>query len=147
MQLKKAIEVGVHAITPLACTRTTVKLSCERKEKRLRHWQQLVISACEQCGRTDLPTVFSPCLLKEWIAHQITDEKFIFHHLAKHTFPLRHAPPRSVALLIGPEGGFTEEEIYIAETHQFTPITLGPRILRTETAPIAAITLLKLFVG
>lgn len=137
--IQKATELGVNEITPLVTERCEVRLSDERADKRLVHWQQVAISACEQSGRTKIPVIHSPVLLSDWISRVQADLKLILHPIAQ---PLEsHNKPSSFALLIGPEGGFSENEICKAQQHNFYPIRLGCRVLRTETAPIVALTL------
>lgn len=147
--LQKATELGVTAITPLFTERTEVKLKGERLEKKMAHWRQILISACEQCQRNVLPELHDACDLTAFLSpssRQATDTaelKLVLHHRSTQTLK-QHATPKSVTLLIGPEGGLSEREIDQALSQgQFTPLTLGPRVLRTETAPIAALTVIQ----
>lgn len=140
--IQKATELGVNEITPLFSSRCEVKLDLHRQAKRLTHWQKIAISACEQSGRTDLPHIHSPQNLQAWTQHTQTQAKLILH--PHQTLPLAsQATPTSCALLIGPEGGFTQQEVEQAQAQGYTGLSLGPRILRTETAPLAALTLLQ----
>ncbi|QEY60479.1 16S rRNA (uracil(1498)-N(3))-methyltransferase [Pseudomonas sp. C27(2019)] len=135
--IQKATELGVAEITPLFTERCEVRLNDERAQKRLEHWQQIAISACEQCGRTRVPVIHPPQSLKEWQASVQADLKLVLHPVAQ---PLtEHKAPSTLAFLIGPEGGLTENEVNQAEQHDFQPARLGPRVLRTETAPIVAL--------
>ena len=140
--IQKAVECGVTEITPLYTERCEVKLNSERQDKRLRHWQQVVISACEQCGRNIVPTINPPCHLSDWLNSRTTELNFVLHHRTEKALG-GYEQPVSVSLLIGPEGGLTAEEIALAEQQAFHPLALGPRVLRTETAPVAAISLLQ----
>lgn len=140
--VQKATELGVHSITPLLSERTEVRLRGEREEKKLRHWQQVATSACEQCGRNRLPQILAPQSLAGWLQDVQADLRLVLHHTAVTRDP-GPAPPRSVALLVGPEGGLSEEEIRAAEGAGFASLQLGPRVLRTETAPLAAIAILQ----
>lgn len=140
--VQKATELGVSCIAPLVSERTEVKLGAERGEKKLRHWQQIATSACEQCGRNRLPQILSPQSLAGWLQDVQADLRLVLHHTAVTRDP-GPAPPRSVALLVGPEGGLSEEEIRAAEGAGFASLQLGPRVLRTETAPLAAIAILQ----
>jgi 16S rRNA (uracil1498-N3)-methyltransferase len=140
--LQKSTELGVTAITPLVTERTEVRLDQERAEKKLEHWRQVVISACEQSGRNVLPAINAIQKLADWTAHCDAPRKFVLHHRAEHG-PDPQAAPQRVALLIGPEGGLGSDEIAAAEKAGFTAWRLGPRVLRTETAPLAAITALQ----
>lgn len=144
--IQKATEVGVTEITPLFSERCEVKLNKERQEKRLRHWQQVAISACEQCGRNRVPVIHPPVSVDEWMVQQSSELKFVLHHRTERRLD-GYNQPASVSLLIGPEGGLTAEEIAHAEEQAFNALALGPRVLRTETAPVSAITLLQYLWG
>ena len=144
--IQKATEAGVTAITPLWSERCEVKLHADRLDKRLRHWQQVAISACEQCGRNIVPTIHPPQTVEQWLASRNTDLGFVLHHRTEQKLS-GFEPPQSVSLLIGPEGGLTAAEIALAEHHQFHALALGPRVLRTETAPVVAIALMQYLWG
>lgn len=144
--IQKATEVGVTSITPLFSERCEVKLKADRMDKRLKHWQQIAISACEQCGRNRVPVIHPPVTLEEWLAERRTELNFVLHHRAEKKLE-GYDQPVSVSLLIGPEGGLTADEIVLAEGKQFAPLALGPRVLRTETAPVAAIALMQYLWG
>ena len=135
--IQKATELGVTEITPLFTERCEVRLNDERAEKRLAHCRQIAISACEQCGRSRLPVIHPPKLVPEWMQALQADLKLVLHPVAQ---PLTaHQPPNSLAFLIGPEGGLTEAEVAQAADAGFLPARLGPRVLRTETAPVVAL--------
>ncbi len=135
--IQKATELGVAEITPLFTERCEVRLNDERMQKRLEHWQQIAISACEQCGRSKVPVIYAPQSVKDWQATVQADLKLVLHPVAQ---PLtEHTAPMTLAFLIGPEGGLTEDEVAQAVEHNFQPARLGPRVLRTETAPIVAL--------
>lgn len=140
--IQKAVELGVAAITPLYTERGDVRLKDEREAKKQAHWQAVADSACEQSGRATVPTVHPPMALAEWLAHRDEPLRLMLHLATGNRFDMRERP-RAAALLIGPEGGLTEQDIHAASTHGFTPLTLGPRVLRTETAPVVALTLLQ----
>lgn len=144
--IQKATEAGVTAITPLWSERCEVKLNAERLDKRVKHWQQVAISACEQCGRNIVPTIHTPVKLEDWLTTRATELNFVLHHRTREKLS-GFAQPESVSLLIGPEGGLTAQEIELAEDHRFNPLALGPRVLRTETAPVVAITLMQYLWG
>ncbi|RYZ98585.1 MAG: 16S rRNA (uracil(1498)-N(3))-methyltransferase [Moraxellaceae bacterium] len=144
--LQKATELGVTKITPLITERTEVKLSGERADKKNQHWHQILISACEQSQRNLLPELSEPVLLENWLATCTAEYKFVLHHRDSRGLPAA-IKTESVVLLIGPEGGLSEEEITLAIQENFLPLTLGPRVLRTETAPIAAISLVQYLWG
>lgn len=146
--LQKAVELGVSHIQPIACERSVVRLSGERAEKRLRHWQQVVISACEQCGRNHVPDVGPILSLGDWLGTLHTGALRLT--LAPNApASLRElAPPTDpVTLLVGPEGGLAPGEIKAATCKQFTPVRLGPRVLRTETAALAAVAAMQALWG
>lgn len=144
--LQKATELGVTDIVPLITERTEVKLGGERADKKMEHWQQIVISACEQCQRNLLPKIAEPKTLNEWIPTMTADKKFVLHHRDNQGLP-QNETVNSVCLLIGPEGGLSDDEIQLATEKGFAPLTLGPRVLRTETAPVAAISLVQFLWG
>ena len=144
--LQKATELGVTKITPLMTERTEVKLGGERADKKMEHWQQILISACEQCQRNILPELSEPKYFSDWLGACDAELKFVLHHRDNQGLP-QNKTTQSVALLIGPEGGLDDDEIAQAITQGFSPLTLGPRVLRTETAPVAAISLVQYLWG
>lgn len=135
--IQKAVELGVAEITPIVSERCEVRLKDERADKRLAHWRQVAISACEQCGRSRLPLIHAPLTLDDWLAQVEADLKLVLHPVAE---PLTsHARPQTLAFLIGPEGGLSEAEVAQATAQGFHAARLGPRVLRTETAPVVAL--------
>ena len=139
--VQKAVEMGVSEIVPLTTERCDVKLKGDREDKRLRHWQQVAISAAEQCGRARVPEIQPVMTVQQWLEHaQACDLRLVLHHRTEQSLNTLEKPSR-IALMIGPEGGLTAEEIALAESRGFLPVALGPRVLRTETAPVAAIAL------
>ncbi|MBY5936454.1 16S rRNA (uracil(1498)-N(3))-methyltransferase [Marinobacter nauticus] len=139
--VQKAVEMGVSEIVPLTTERCDVKLKGDREDKRLRHWQQVAISAAEQCGRARVPEIQPVMTVQQWLEHaQACDLRLVLHHRTEQSLNTLEKPS-SIALMIGPEGGLTAEEIALAEDNGFLPVALGPRVLRTETAPVAAIAL------
>lgn len=144
--VQKATELGVARITPLYSERVELKLQGERAEKKLAHWRGIAIAACEQCGRNRLPVIEGIQTLAQWLEQTGADRKFVLHHRTEAALDASPAPG-SVALLIGPEGGLTETEIAGAQRQGFAPLQLGPRVLRTETAPLAAISIMQFLWG
>lgn len=140
--VQKATELGVCVIAPLVTERTEVKLRGEREDRKLRHWRQIATSACEQSGRNRLPRILAPQVLDQWLPSVRADIKLVLHHTAHSSDPGASAPS-SAALLVGPEGGLSAVEIDAAEQAGFSGLQLGPRVLRTETAPLAAIAILQ----
>lgn len=142
--LQKAVELGVHEITPLFSMRCEVKLSGPRLEKRMQQWQHLIISACEQCGLNRLPQLNPPQVALQWFADTVAELKWLLHPgETPLKLLLESDQPESVCLAIGPEGGFDDSEISGARAAGFQPVAIGPRVFRTETAPIAALSLLQ----
>ena len=141
--VQKATELGVSKITPLITERVEVKLPADRAAKRIAHWQQVAVSACEQSGRTRLPEIATITPLRTWLEATSSERRFVLHHRAGTTDAFAGPTPASVKLLIGPEGGLTADEISAAQSYQFEALQLGPRVLRTETAPLAALTLFQ----
>ncbi|SDS83268.1 16S rRNA (uracil1498-N3)-methyltransferase [Halopseudomonas sabulinigri] len=138
--IQKAVELGVNQITPLFTERCEVKLQGERADKRQAHWQQVAVSACEQCGRSVVPAINPPTSLHDWLPALTSDLKLVLHHRTDQD--LDQLPkPGSLALLIGPEGGLSADEIHLAETSGFVAARFGPRVLRTETAPVVALSM------
>jgi 16S rRNA (uracil1498-N3)-methyltransferase len=141
--LQKATELGVTSITPIFTERTEVRLSGDRLDKKMGHWQQIIISACEQCQRNVLPKLNGACNFSDFLKIRNDDLKLILHHRSQHT--LKNRPtPTAVTLLVGPEGGLSEMEIESTLRSGYEALTLGPRVLRTETAPVAALTAVQL---
>jgi len=140
--LQKATELGVTRIVPLATERTEVKLKGDRLEKKWQHWRQIIVSACEQCQRNRIPELAPLTTLADYLSETKTEQKFVLHHRDNQGLP-SGVSPSSAALLIGPEGGLSDNEITAAQETGFNPLALGPRVMRTETAPVAAISVLQ----
>lgn len=145
--VQKAVELGVTSITPLLSERVEVRVQGERAEKKLQHWQGIVIAACEQSARNRIPQLNPIASLHDWIGSVEADQKFVLHHRSHISLDSAEAKPASAALLIGPEGGLSESEIAAAERVDFMPLQLGPRVLRTETAPLAALAVMQFLWG
>ena len=145
--VQKATELGVGAIAPLVSDRVDFSIPENRLAKRVNHWKQVAISASEQCGRVRVPSVTSPVPLVNWVKATAATERWVLHcsDVGDATAPsTADSVPSDAALLIGPEGGLTNEEVAIAIEHGFSLLQLGPRILRTETAPVVALTALSI---
>ncbi len=140
--LQKSTELGVHAITPLLTERVEVKLKPDRIEKKMQHWQQIIVSACEQCQLNVLPALHTPIKISQWLAQIPCEKKFVLDHRGEKS-TLEGSAPSSAALLVGPEGGLNESEIIEARNSGFNSLQLGPRVLRTETAPISALSIMQ----
>lgn len=147
--IEKAVELGVTEVQPLAAQRCVVRLAAERAQKKLQHWQGIAISAAEQCGRNRVPQVADIADFPAWAARQEPSQRILLTPRAdmKLTEWARQHPPRSVTLMIGPEGGFSAQEEDIARRHGAIALSIGPRILRTETAGMAALAALNALWG
>ncbi len=161
--IQKAVELGVTSIVPIVTTRSVVKLSNERAEKRLAHWQNVVIAACEQSGRAFVPTISAPVQLSAWLQTNIyagagdakikiltNNEKpvrILLNPIGAKQLAALPKTTQNIQLLIGAEGGLSQAEIELATSHGFQSVVLGPRILRTETAALTAIAALQTIFG
>lgn len=139
--VQKATELGVKRITPVFTAYGVVRLDPGRADKRREHWQQIARSACEQCGRIRPPLIDSPVELNRWFGSKPadTDTDLILQPGARVPLSSIAAPLTKVCVMIGPEGGFSDEELEDARTAGFSPVGLGPRIMRTETAALASL--------
>lgn len=140
--MQKATELGVTEITPLYSEFSDVKLKADRLEKKMRHWQQVIVSACEQSERTRVPVLNPAMAFNMFCESESSEFKWVLHPGLKKCL-LSEQAIDSVCLLVGPEGGFSDAEIELAKSHDFYPASLGPRILRTETAPVVALSILQ----
>ena len=140
--LQKAVELGIGGVQPLYSERSIVRLDAQRAVKRVEHWRQVMIAACEQCGRNVVPDAAPPQPLMDWLG-KLPEPRggelriLLTPHGDQRLADL--APPAAVTLLAGPEGGFTEIEADTARQRGFVGLRLGPRVLRTETAALAAL--------
>lgn len=150
--VEKATEIGVASITPLLAERSVLKLKGERGDKKRAHWQAVAVAACEQCGGNRVPTIHPALTLAEWAAanpqtDKDTPPQRVLLSLAEGTRPLLQAVAageQPVLFLSGPEGGLSPTEEALARAQGFAPVTLGPRVLRAETAPLMALSALVL---
>ena len=145
--LQKATELGVFSIQPLKSQRVEVRLDETRQAKRMAHWQGVVISACEQSGRALVPEVKTPLSLPEWMTSTVESPRLVLDPLAENRLSDLSVALASISILVGPEGGFTDEEMAKARVNDIMPVSLGPRVLRTETAGPAAIAVLQAKTG
>ena len=145
--LQKATELGVYCIQPLISHRVGVRLDASRQAKRLKHWQGVVVSACEQSGRAFVPEVKTPLTLLDWLSETGQSQRLVLAPFAKHKLLDISIAGDSLDLLVGPEGGFTDDEIEAARANDVRAVSLGPRVLRTETAGPAAIAVLQAKTG
>jgi 16S rRNA (uracil1498-N3)-methyltransferase len=146
--IQKAVELGVTTIVPVFTEHGAVQLQGDRLEKRLKHWQAIVTSACEQCGRNRVPVVKPPTGFDAWISHAGKPAlKLTLDPNASRTLQSLSAEQQDMLLLTGPEGGLSPREIELAEQNGFTGIRLGPRVLRTETAALTALSIIQNLYG
>lgn len=139
--LQKSTELGATEITPLLSEYTSIP---ERSlATRHSHWLQITRSACEQCERNRTPRLNEPVSASEWISTVTADLKLVAHPGDKNGLADKDPAPRSIAVLIGPEGGVSERELALAAATAFVPVSLGPRILRADTAPVAMLALIQ----
>lgn len=146
--LEKATELGAAQLTPISAARSTLRLSAERARAKHARWQAVAAAACEQCGRNRLPEVALPSALDAWLAARTEPARWLLTFSADaQTLPAARValpPDAAIAVLSGPEGGLAPEEETAARGAGFRPVTLGARVLRAETAPLAALTALTL---
>jgi 16S rRNA (uracil1498-N3)-methyltransferase len=151
--IQKATELGVAEIQPLDTERSVARLTAERTAKRIEHWQQVAIAACEQCGRNLLPKLHAPLDIMVWLQQmqktpeKVPHAKFILLPQGAVSMHTQAKPHGNVALLVGAEGGFTQAESDAALHCGFIPIRMGARVLRTETAAIAGLAALQTLWG
>ena len=145
--LQKAVELGVSKITPLFTEHCVVQLTGKRVVKKQAHWQTVLISACEQSGRNTIPVLNSAATFTDWLASIQTATRLILDPQAHTGLSTITLPPAEIALTVGPEGGFSEAEIKQAGDTGFIGVSLGPRVLRTESAAVASLTAVQCMWG
>ena len=140
--IQKAVELGVSEIQLLTSERCEMRLKYDRDQKKIDHWQGIAIAACEQCGMNIVPTIHAPVSLDKWLVSELPATRLVLAPNKEKIDVLAHATP-NIALLIGPEGGLSEAEITTANEHGFINWCIGERVLRTETAPVVALSILN----
>jgi len=145
--LQKVTELGVGCVQPLLSSRVEVRLDKKREAKRLAHWQAVVVSACEQSGRAVVPDVLPPLQLAEWLTAESNGQRLVLDPKTKTKLTDKRLEGNPVAILVGPEGGFTKEELGQAKDSGVIAVSLGPRVLRTESAGPAALAVLQSMAG
>lgn len=140
--IQKAVELGVSEIQLLTSERCEMRLKYDRDQKKLDHWQAIATAACEQCGLNIVPKILPPMSLENWLQSELPQTKLVLAPNKDEVDVLYNATP-DLALLIGPEGGLSEAEISAANTHGFVNWCIGERVLRTETAPVVALSILN----
>lgn len=136
--IQKSTELGVASIQLLTSERCEMRLKYERDQKKIEHWQAVAIAACEQCGLNLVPTVHPPLSIETWCAANNDSLKLVLA-LQQHAPALPQQLPQQISVLVGAEGGLTENELQMSEQHGFLRWQLGTRVLRTETAPVVAL--------
>ncbi|EOR06938.1 16S rRNA (uracil(1498)-N(3))-methyltransferase [Acinetobacter tandoii] len=140
--IQKAVELGVSEIQLLTSERCEMRLKYDRDQKKLDHWQGIAIAACEQCGMNIVPKILAPLSLEKWFVSELPETKLVLAPNKDETNPLSNVTS-NIALLIGPEGGLSEIEIQTANEVGFISWCIGERVLRTETAPVVALSILN----
>lgn len=144
--VQKAVELGVADIQPVAARRSVVRLDGARAEKRLAHWRKVAVSACEQCGRNRLPQIHEVRTLTQWLAG--APGGWVLAPAAEQPLRTRTLPAGGhITLLVGPEGGWDEDELAAMRARGIEALSLGPRVLRTETAGLAAVAAIQALWG
>jgi 16S rRNA (uracil1498-N3)-methyltransferase len=146
--LQKATELGVNVIAPVLTARSVVRLDDKQSNKKQEHWHNIVIGACEQSGRSHVPQVLAPVTLRQYLQeHRKEGLRLVLSPTGPSGLAGLTSMSKRVELLIGPEGGLDDEEIERAQNAGFVPVRLGPRVLRTETAAVTALTVLQAMWG
>jgi 16S rRNA (uracil1498-N3)-methyltransferase len=141
--LQKSVELGVTEITPLISEHCSVKLNDEQLANRLRHWQNILISAAEQSERCFIPKLNPPQSLLDFVINGKSETKILFHPDTNSSMKDLPTSAKSVSFIIGPEGGLSDREVALTQQYHFIAIKLGPRVVRTETATVMALSLLQ----
>lgn len=140
--IQKATELGVTTIQLLTSERCEMRLKYDRDQKKIDHWQSVAIAACEQCGMNIVPEILAPIALTEWVSSELPQARLVLAPNKDQNNVLLNSEP-DLALLIGPEGGLSEAEIETANQNHFQSWCIGDRVLRTETAPVVALSILN----
>lgn len=152
LTIQKCVELGITYIRPMISQRSVVRMGRDKLDKKLSHWQAVAINACEQSGRTGVPVILSPVSFDEWLEAPVADNEtrlmFMPGDYPRISTLQGNLPEKPrISLMIGPEGGFTDDEVAACQQHNITTLSLGPRILRAETAAISVTSLLQQYFG
>jgi 16S rRNA (uracil1498-N3)-methyltransferase len=145
--LQKATELGVNRITPIFTKRCVVKLNEKKQASRMQHWNKIIINACEQSGRCRLPRLDMPLEVSSAVSTHNSGTPLLLDHRSSKTLQTLKKPKSNITILVGPEGGLSSDERKLAKAQGFTGVRLGPRVMRTETAPLAAIAAIQTLWG
>ncbi len=140
--IQKSVELGVAEIQLLTSERCEMRLKYDRDQKKIDHWQGIAIAACEQCGMNIVPKILAPLALQDWLKTELPESRLVLAP-NKEQVDILHDIKTRIALLIGPEGGLSEQEITDANQNGFKNWCIGNRVLRTETAPVVALSILN----
>jgi 16S rRNA (uracil1498-N3)-methyltransferase len=141
--IQKSVELGISSITPIICERTVVRTSDDRNNKKLQHWRNIIISACEQSGRARIPELYPITDYQTALDSMLPEQTVLLHPNQPEKISQVSIENKHINLVIGPEGGFSDREVELAGNAGVKLVTIGRRILRTETAPIAALSVLQ----
>lgn len=145
--IQKSVELGVAVIQPIITDRTVVRIKANQLDKRMQRWKNIIIAACEQSGRNHIPIIHPPITLATWLNNTSPAQRLMMLPEAEHNLSQVLDKKQSVELLVGPEGGFTDNEITLCQNNNIKAINFGSRILRAETAALAGIALLQAYSG
>jgi 16S rRNA (uracil1498-N3)-methyltransferase len=145
--LQKATELGVTRVTPVFTKRCVVKLNEKKQASRMAHWHKIIVNACEQSGRCHLPQLDTPQEINSALAQHNNGSCLLLDHRSNKTLQELKRPKQGVTILVGPEGGLNADERKLAKSQDYTGVRLGPRVMRTETAPLAAIAAIQTLWG
>ncbi|MCX7118100.1 MAG: 16S rRNA (uracil(1498)-N(3))-methyltransferase [Legionellales bacterium] len=145
--VQKAVELGVTSIIPVWTAHCAIRRDSDKLAKKQAQWQAIAVSACEQSGRNQVPVIHEVCSLPAYLEQCNSSSKYLSSPKGAESWRNLSLPEGDIALLIGPEGGLSHEEVALARTYQFIPLSLGPRILRTETAALVSLSVLQAIFG
>ena len=145
--LQKAVELGVTRVVPVMTEYGNVRINQQRLQKKIEHWNKIIIGACEQCGRNKIPELEAPLTFDEWLSKDSNVIKIVLHPESGLRLSKLSKPEGGITILSGPEGGFSEREIKKACEADYQIVNIGPRILRTETAALVAISACQMLWG
>ena len=141
--IQKSVELGVQEITPIITERCVVKLSPERWQKKQQQWKKIIVGACEQSGRNSLPKLNDVVTLNDWVKQSTSELRLTLDPKSEQRMSQLSYNHQGIRLMIGPEGGFSDREVYISKEAGYASVSMGPRILRTETAALTSIAILQ----
>lgn len=141
--IQKSVELGVHSIQLLTSERCEMRLKYDRDQKKIDHWQAIAVAACEQCGLNQIPKILPPLPLTEWLKSELPKTKLVLAPTHENDEDITQILSHDLCILVGPEGGLSTQEIELAHLSGFKSWCIGERVLRTETAPVVALSILN----